>query len=141
MVTTTERQELRRELVSQGYSWEYIDTWQPKTTLYRHAPGRNNVGDIVFPIGTAIKGVPGNPDYVTKKAKLGMLPVAPSDSCECRWCVESRTSNVESSNPNAMAKASCKECDYVAEHVRLTNATASLRKHERDKHLESVPSV
>jgi hypothetical protein len=134
MVTTTERQEQRRELVAQGYSWDFIDTWQPKITLYRHKPGKNDVGVLVFPVGTAMKGLPGNPSHVIKKARDGMLPYPPTDTCECRWCVESRTSNVESSNPNAMAKASCKECDYVAEHVRLTNATASLRKHEQDKH-------
>ena len=86
MVTTTDRQRMRVELVAQGYSWEYIDEWQPKTTLYRHAPGLDINGEVVFPVGTSITGVPGNPDYVLRKARLGMFPYLPGDNCECRWC-------------------------------------------------------
>ena len=95
MVTTVERQQLRQELVSQGYAWEYIDAWPPKVTLYRHAPGLNISGDVVFPVGTAVKGVPGNPDYVAKKSRLGMLPEMPSDTCECRWCAADEVGRAE----------------------------------------------
>ena len=41
MVAITERQELRRKLVEQGFTWEFIDEPNPKTVMYRHAPGVN----------------------------------------------------------------------------------------------------
>ena len=71
MVTTAERQQLREELVSQGYAWDYIDSWQPKTVLYRHAPGLDVNGKVSSPVGTPIKGVPGNPDYVARNPDWG----------------------------------------------------------------------
>ena len=85
-MTTSDRLRMRSELVAQGYSWEYIDEWQPKTTLYRHAPGLDTEGTVAFPVGTALKGVPGSPDYVLRKARLGMFPYLPGEACECRWC-------------------------------------------------------
>ena len=51
MVSLSDRQRMRQELVSQGYSWEYVDEWQPKTTLYRHAPGLDIQGNEAFPVG------------------------------------------------------------------------------------------
>ena len=62
MVNLSDRQRMRQELVAQGYSWEYVDEWQPKTTLYRHAPGLDIQGNEVFPVGSPIKGVPGSPE-------------------------------------------------------------------------------
>ena len=50
-MTTKERTELRTELVGQGYSWEYIDEWQPKTTLYRHRELKNPQGEVVHGVG------------------------------------------------------------------------------------------
>ena len=88
-ISTSERTALRDELVSQGYSWEYIDEWQPKITLYRHRELKNPNGEIASEVGTKIEGLPGNPDYVTKKAKRGLLQWPPSASCECQWCQES----------------------------------------------------
>ena len=88
MVTTSERQQQKKELVENGYSINYVDEWQPKTNLYRHAPGLNVSGDISFPVGNLVEGVPGSPDYVLRKAKIGMFQYPPSDTCECRWCVD-----------------------------------------------------
>ena len=88
MVTTSERQKQRKELGEAGYAWDYVDEWQPKTNLYRHAPGFNVSGDISFPVGSLVKGVPGSPDYVLRKARIGMLQHPPGDTCECQWCVE-----------------------------------------------------
>ena len=79
-MTTKERTDLRQELVSQGYSWEYIDEWPSKTTLYWH---RDNGAKEV---GSKVSGVPGNPDYVSRKARIGLLQWPPSESCTCRWC-------------------------------------------------------
>jgi len=63
MVTTSERQQQRKELLESGYAWDYVDGWPPKTNLYRHAPGLNDNGDVSFPVGYLVKGVPGSPDY------------------------------------------------------------------------------
>ena len=84
VMTTKERTELRNELVSQGYAWEYVDEWQPKTTLYLHRAKKNQSGEEVIPVGTKISGVPGNTDYVARKARIGILPYPPSDTCECK---------------------------------------------------------
>jgi hypothetical protein len=89
-ISTKERTNLREELVSQGYSWKYIDEWQPKTTLYRHRALRNPSGEVVSDVGASIKGVPGQPDYVNRKARQGLLQWPPSDTCTCKWCLEGR---------------------------------------------------
>ena len=83
-MTTKERTDLRQELVGQGYSWKYIDEWPTKTTLYWH---RDNG---VKAVGTPVSGVPGNPDYVSKKARTGLLQWPPSEACTCRWCLGRR---------------------------------------------------
>tara|TARA_R100000008_G_C3508335_1_gene127448 strand:+ start:133 stop:462 length:330 start_codon:yes stop_codon:yes gene_type:complete len=88
MVSFRDRKSTREELVGIGYSWEYLDTWQPKTVLYRHADGLNVNGDVVHPYGSKVKGVPGNPDYVIKKAKIGFFPYPPNEHCGCPWCIE-----------------------------------------------------
>ena len=83
-MTTKERTDLRQELVGQGYSWEYIDEWPAKTTLYWH---RDNGAKEV---GSKVSGVPGSPDYVSRKARIGLLQWPPSEACTCKWCVERR---------------------------------------------------
>ncbi len=72
-IGTKERTELREELVNQGYSWEYIDEWQPKTTLYRHREMLSPDGAVVSPAGTALRNMPGNPDYVNRKGLVGLF--------------------------------------------------------------------
>jgi hypothetical protein len=62
--------------------------WPPKTTLYRHKPGYNIDGEIVFEVGTTVVNVPGNPDYVLPKSRIGLFPWPPSSTCKCRWCAE-----------------------------------------------------
>ena len=64
MVSFRDRRATREELVNAGYSWEYLDTWQAKTVLYRHADGLNVEGDVVPPHGSTVEGVPGSPEYV-----------------------------------------------------------------------------
>ena len=88
MVIYKDRNSTRQELVSAGYAWEYMDSWQPKTTLYRHADGLNVQGEVVHPYGSTIKGVPGNPDYVLRKARIGFFPYPPNEHCNCKWCTE-----------------------------------------------------
>ena len=88
MVSFRDRKQTREELVGAGYSWEYLDTWQAKTVLYRHADGLNVDGAVVHPYGSTVEGVPGNPDYVLSKAKIGFFPYRPKEQCYCKWCVE-----------------------------------------------------
>jgi hypothetical protein len=86
MAGISERNNQQNELGGLGYSLRYIDEWQPKTVLYRHKPDYNVDGDIVQDVGSAVKGIPGNPDYVLKKSKIGQFGWPPSESCTCRWC-------------------------------------------------------
>ena len=84
----TSRNELREDLVGAGYSVKYLDDWQPKTTLYRHKPQYNVEGTLVFDVGSTLNGVPGTPEYVLRKARLGFYNVPPSENHGCRWCKE-----------------------------------------------------
>jgi hypothetical protein len=93
MAGITERNKQRNELASIGYSLKYIDEWQPKTTLYRHKPAYDVRGNIDSDVGTTVKGVPGNPDYVLRKASIGLFPWPPSATCTCKWCSEQKAEN------------------------------------------------
>jgi len=132
MVNLSDRQRMRNELVAIGYSWEYIDEWQPKTTLYRHTPGLNVDGEETFPVGSAIKGVPGSPDYVLKKARLGMFPFLPGDTCECKWCIANK---VHVELPTEPVKAEpqetvdCQECGEQVSALTKSGALSRLRVH------------
>ena len=132
MVNLSDRQRMRQELVAQGYSWEYVDEWQPKTSLYRHAPGLDIEGNEVFPVGTIIKGVPGSPDYVLRKARLGMFPYPPANTCECRWCVARK---VDVEIPTEPVKAEpeefvvCQDCGEKVHALTKAGALSRLRVH------------
>ena len=88
MAGITERNRQKNELTSIGFSMKYIDEWQPKTILYRHKPSYSVSGEISEDVGTSVKGVPGSPDYVLRKARIGLFPWRPSDECTCKWCAE-----------------------------------------------------
>jgi hypothetical protein len=90
MAGITERNKQKNELASIGFSLKYIDEWQPKTTLYRHKPSYSVSGEIAADVGTSVKGVPGNPDYVLKKSRIGLFPWQPSETCTCKWCMGRR---------------------------------------------------
>ena len=82
------RQELRAELTAQGYAWNYIDSWPPKTSLYVHRPMVNPEGLVVNDRGVIIPNVPGHPDYVARKSRIGLLPWPPGEGCACKACRE-----------------------------------------------------
>ena len=85
MPTTRERSDMMAELASTGYSVRDIDSWPPKTTLYRHTPMMN--GDaVVKEVGDEVRNLPGSPGYILQKSKIGLLQWPPSDTCQCRWC-------------------------------------------------------
>jgi len=90
MAGITERNQMKNELAGMGYSLKYIDEWQPKTRLYRHKAAYNSEGTMMEGVGTFISNVPGNPDYVLRKAKIGLFPWMPGDTCTCKWCLERR---------------------------------------------------
>jgi|TARA_R110000824_G_scaffold84735_2_gene211134 hypothetical protein len=137
MVTTKERTEIRAELVGQGYSWEYIDGWQPKITLYRHREIKNGE-EVVSPVGTKLENLPGNPDYVLRKSKLGLLPYPPSDTCECRWCevraVKIETEVKEVKEESVSEYISCQECDEEISASTKAGALSRLRAHVKSQH-------
>ena len=134
VMTTKARSELRDELVGQGYSWEYVDEWQPKTTLYLHRARTNPEGDVVKPVGTKVTGVPGNPDYVARKARIGMLPYPPSDTCECKWCVVSSVDKEKVVDSDEKVdempeSATCSECGKVERALTSQAAQMKIRVH------------
>ncbi len=132
MAGITERNQQKLELASVGFSLKYIDEWQPKTTLYRHKASYTSEGKISQDIGSTIKGVPGSPDYVLRKAKIGLFPWKPGGQCECRWCQE-RVSEKEVSNDNDFHK-SCDLCDFEAVARSKGSATAKLNVHTKEEH-------
>ena len=94
MANISERNQQKNQLAGLGYSLKYIDEWQPKITLYRHRPACNQDGAVVEQVGTFIEGVPGEPSYVLKKAKIGLFPWKPNEGCTCQWCNERKGAQV-----------------------------------------------
>ena len=135
MVGITERNKQKVELASNGFSMRYIDEWQPKTTLYRHKASMNTQGEMVRDVGTTLSGVPGNPDYVLRKAKIGLFPWKPSESCECKWCRESHVEPVpEPEVISETATKTCELCGFTAEAANLAGASSKLTFHKRKSH-------
>ena len=135
MVTTSERQKQRKELGEAGYAWDYVDGWQPKTNLYRHAPGLSATGETVFPVGSLVKGVPGSPDYVLRKARIGMFQRPPGDTCECRWCVERAVEEKqEVSNAETGNSQECEACGIEISTSGNKGALASKMRSHMKQH-------
>ena len=135
MAGITERNQQKMELVNSGFSMRYIDEWQPKTTLYRHKASMNIQGEVVRDFGTTVTGVPGNPDYVLRKSKIGLFPWKPSESCECRWCKDSYVEPVPEPEVNSeMVTKTCEECGFIAEAANLAGASSKLTFHKRKSH-------
>ena len=103
-ITTKERTELRKELVGQGYSWSYIDEWQTKVALYRHRAAYNPSGEVVHDVGSKLENLPGNPDYVNRKARIGLFPWPPSDNCTCHWCARTSAAKAEAREARRVPK-------------------------------------
>ena len=123
------------ELVNTGFSMRYIDEWQAKTVLYRHKASLNVQGEVVRDIGTTLTGVPGNPDYVLRKAKIGLFPWKPGVSCDCKWCKDSYVEPVPEPEVNSeMVTKTCEECGFIAEAANLAGASSKLTFHKRKSH-------
>ena len=132
MVEYKDRREMRQELAASGYSMEYLDEWQPKTTLYRHAAGMDMSGKVAFPVGSEVSNVPGSPDYVIRKAKIGMLPYPPNDACTCKWGVERGSAEPSNVYLNKH-KCTADGCEYEPGDS-VKNPANSLRTHIQYKH-------
>ena len=135
MVGITERNQQKLELVNTGFSMRYIDEWQAKTVLYRHKASLNVQGEVVRDIGTTLTGVPGNPDYVLRKAKIGLFPWKPGVSCDCKWCKDSYVESAPEPEVNSeMVTKTCEECGFIAEAANLAGASSKLTFHKRKSH-------
>ena len=135
MAGITERNQQKMELVNSGFSMRYIDEWQPKTVLYRHKASLNVQGEVVRDIGTTLTGVPGNPDYVLRKAKIGLFPWKPGVSCDCKWCKDSYVEPAPEPEVNSeMVTKTCEECGFIAEAANLAGASSKLTFHKRKSH-------
>ena len=130
MVGITERNKQKVELANSGFSMRYIDEWQPKTTLYRHKASYTVDGQLSEPVGSTTKGVPGNPDYVLRKSKIGLFPWKPSESCECKWCQET---DWEEKEPE-MVQGFCDVCGFEVEARNNAGGSSKLTFHKRANH-------
>jgi len=130
MVGITERNKQKVELANSGFSMRYIDEWQPKTTLYRHKASYTVDGQLSEPVGSTTKGVPGNPDYVLRKSKIGLFPWKPSESCECKWCQET---DWEEKEPE-MVQGFCDVCGLEVEARNSAGVSSKLTFHKRANH-------
>jgi len=133
----TERNKLKQELAGLGYSLKYIDEWAPKTRLYRHKASYNVEGHIMDEVGTYMDNVPGNPDYVQKKARIGLFTWKPGPECSCEWCT---ASFVEAKVPvkipveGLTATEACNLCDYVGEAKTAFALAPKMKSHKRKVH-------
>ena len=135
MAGITERNQQKMELVNTGFSMRYIDEWQAKTVLYRHKASLNVQGEVVRDIGTTLTGVPGNPDYVLRKAKIGLFPWKPGVSCDCKWCKDSYVEPAPEPEVNSeMVTKTCEECGFIAVAANLAGASSKLTFHKRKSH-------
>jgi len=84
---------LRKESGMRGdYEVGLLDSWQSKATYYRHTPGLNVDGKLVFKCGTKVPKQPTDPETQIRRAKIGMFPIewdnrcrleAKGDKCMC----------------------------------------------------------
>ena len=137
MADITERNKQKIELVNSGFSLKYIDEWQAKTVLYRHKASLNIQGEVVRDVGTALTGVPGNPDYVLRKAKIGLFPWKPSSECDCQWCGESFAKvevPVETLVEGDTATETCNVCGFKMEAKNKLGLSSKVRSHNLKIH-------
>tara|TARA_R110000765_G_scaffold425071_1_gene537214 strand:+ start:3531 stop:3941 length:411 start_codon:yes stop_codon:yes gene_type:complete len=133
MVGITERNKQKQELTNRGFAMKYIDEWQPKTTLYRHKASLDSNGNVAAGVGSFMSGVPGNPDYVLRKANMGLFPWEPSESCTCKWC-QAPTETVEIVEKISSSTKTCDVCGIVTEAANAAGASSKMTFHKRKEH-------
>ena len=138
MVAITERQELRRKLVEQGFTWEFIDEPNPKTVMYRHAPGMNVEGEVVFPVGSIWPGkTTTDARYILSKAKIGVFPFPPSEGHDCKWCAANKVEvgdsvQIEEQESVPEESIQCQNCDKTLSALTKAGALSQLRVHMKE---------
>ena len=137
MANITERNKQRIELANTGFSIGYIDDWQAKTTLYRHKPSYYDNGEINEVVGSSVSGVPGNPDYVLRKARIGLFPWKPAERCECQWCRETDWKALEPQTVTGF----CDICGFKAEAKNTSGLGAKLAFHKKQCKESAHPDV
>ena len=130
MANITERNKQKVDLANAGFAMKYIDDWQAKTVLFRHKASVNSEGKISGAVGTTITGVPGNPDYVLRKSKIGLFPWKPEESCTCQWC---RETDGKAQEPTTI-KGFCNSCGFEAEAKNSSGIGAKLAFHKKAEH-------
>ena len=130
MANITERNKQKVDLANAGFAMKYIDDWQAKTVLFRHKASVNMEGKISGAVGTTVTGVPGNPDYVLRKSKIGLFPWKPEESCTCQWC---RETDWKAQEPTTI-KGFCNSCGFEAEAKNSSGIGAKLAFHKKAEH-------
>ena len=95
---------MKTELANVGYSVKQLDEWPAKAILYRHKPAYNTEGTVTDEVGTFVENVPGSPDYILRKSRIGMFTFPPSEACECKWCRERAASTPKRDNNGKFVK-------------------------------------
>jgi len=134
LVGINQRQQLRKELVEQGFTWEFIDEPNPKIKMYRHAPGMNVDGVVVFPAGSVWPGkTTTDPRYILSKARIGVFPFPPSEHHECKWCAASypKTPVEEIKEELIQETMSCQECAHEVSALTKAGAVSKMRVHNK----------
>ena len=64
---------LSEELAKLGYTWEYLDKWQPKVDMYWHVDQVNVAGEVVGRAGAMLPNLPGHPDHQARRDTRGAV--------------------------------------------------------------------
>ena len=73
---------LRKESGMKGdFEVGLLDSWQNKSDYYRHTPGLNVDGELVFNCGTKVPNQPNDADTQIRRAKIGMFPIEWDGRC------------------------------------------------------------
>jgi len=158
-MNTAERLSLKRELSKFGIRGEYLDGWQPREDLWRHAPKLNITGTQTRPAGAIVPNQPADMDHKLRMAVNGVLPWKPMRDCRCKACRErdwdSAVVNEEGHisilvkeevspfqafedppKPVVPDETKCPDCDFVV-RADSKSPKASLRFHRLGKHSEA----
>lgn len=130
------RLEVRAELVAQGYSFDYVDSWPPKVTLYPHKDLLSVDGKVAIARGTPLPNHPGHPDHLARKSRIGLLSWPPSDVCRCRACRELRevaqpepVEATEVATEHVKTGTGACSCGWKSTAPKSTSRESALYKH------------
>jgi hypothetical protein len=156
------RKEVEREWKKLGVPGNVLDTWQPRQNCWSHTPQLTPGGSIAKPAGTFMPNLPGNPDHAMRKARIGVLPWPPAETCRCKACRErdwplwrfntespeetersqlieiAAAGSVAVQPSNGTAKiqvgSKCPQCDYTVHARAAKRPGTALAAHVRAKH-------